>query len=192
MFRWMFVTVAAVLLSAPARADENLLKNGGFEQGFADWNDFWSRTPVGNATLDTKKPHSGRQAVRIQHTGSRDWSFQQSKPLDVKPGEIYELSGWVRVEGEGHATLSVILKDLKDKTISWDYGGRSARATDGWRKLHARMIIPRGAATILPRLIGYGPSTVWFDGASLERVGTVQELRTGDLPDVLTARNVPG
>ena len=51
------------------------------------------------------------------------------------------------------------------------------------------MIIPRGAATILPRLIGYGPSTVWFDGASLERVGTVQELRTGDLPDVLTARN---
>jgi hypothetical protein len=189
MFRLMFVTLAALFLTTPAPADESLLTNGDFEQGLAGWNDFWSRTPGGGATLDTKQPHSGLQAVQIQHTGSQDWSFQQSKPIVVKPGEIYELSGWIRVEGPGDATLSVILKNAKDEALSWDYGGRSARATDGWRGLHARMVIPRGVATILPRLIGNGPSKVWFDGALLQRVGTVEDLRAEDLPEVLTAQN---
>ena len=107
---------------------------GGFEAGLSGWNDFWSRDPAGGgAVLDGKNAHGGRNAVRIEHTGSHDWSFNQRARLDVTPGQIYELSGWVRLAGEAAATLCVALYDREGGAIHWSFGGRTAHATDGWR-----------------------------------------------------------
>ena len=187
--------LATILLSiVPVRADENLIVNGTFEQGLSGWNDFWSRTGTdrrlvgGSATLDGEQAHSGGKSVRIEHTGSQDWSFQQPDRLPVEPGQIYELSGWVRVEGEGDVTLGVILHDQNDKAIDWVYGGRTTRATDGWLRLNSRFVIPRDAASIVPRLIGNGPSTVWFDDVSLKPAGSLEMLRRSDMPQTLTTR----
>ena len=116
--------LATILISiVSVRADDNLINNGTFERDLSGWNDFWSRTPRGgSATLDAERAHSGGKSVRIEHTGTQDWSFQQPDRLSVEPGQIYELSGWVRVEGEGNVTLGVILNDPSDKTIDWEYG----------------------------------------------------------------------
>ncbi|MFH1922901.1 MAG: glycoside hydrolase [Planctomycetota bacterium] len=184
------LTLFLLLLLRPvAQADDNLLTGGDFEQGLAGWNEVWSRTPSARAVVDTGQAHGGRQAVRIEHTGSRDWSFQQTDRLNVKPGEIYELSGWVRIGGEGDATLCVTLHDPKDEVISWAFGGRTAGADDEWRHLRSRFVIPPGSATILPRLIGNGPATVWFDDAVLKRTGAISEMQSANLPPTLTAQN---
>ena len=172
-----------------AQAGENLLVNGDFEQGLNGWSRFWSRTPGGRAGLDTTERHAGRQAVRIEHTGSRDWSFGQENPLDVKPGQIYELTAWVRVRGEGTATFCVTLRDAENEVIDWSFGGRTARVTDGWRLLRSRFIVSATGRIIWPRLIGDGPATVWLDDVSLELTGSLDDLRTADLPETLTAGN---
>jgi hypothetical protein len=185
---FVFVLIARV----PAEAGEpreNLLTNGDFEQGLAGWSDAWSRTPGVKASLDAEQVHGGHQAARIEHTGSQDWSFQQANKLVAKPGEIYELSGWVRVEGKGDATLCVTLRQPGGEAMSWSFGGRTARASDAWRPLRSRFVIPPGAATIEPRLIGDGPSTVWLDDAVLNRVGALDAIRSADLPETLTAAN---
>jgi len=189
-----FVPTLTVLLmsftfGALAGADGNLLTGGDFEEGLAGWNEAWSRTPGVRAALDEEQVHGGRRAVRVEHTGSKDWSLQQTARLDAKPGDIYELSGWARVQGEGDATLSVILRDADDEVISWSFGGSTARASDDWRPLRSRFVIPPGAAAILPRLIGNGPATVWLDDAVLRRVGALEEMRSEDLPKTLTAAN---
>ena len=168
-------------------AADNLLSGGDFEKGLDGWNKLWSRTGGGRATLDTGTRHGGRQSVRVEHTGSKDWSFAQTKRLDVQPGQIYELDGWVRLAGEGSATLSVVLYDAGGKPISWSYGGQSTRATDDWRRLRSRFVIPPGARQIWPRLMGQGPATVWLDDASLVPAGSLEGLRTKDLPKTLTA-----
>ncbi|OHB82963.1 MAG: hypothetical protein A2V98_23770, partial [Planctomycetes bacterium RBG_16_64_12] len=192
----MRLTPALVVLfslGSVAQAGDNLLTGGDFERGLAGWNEVWSRTPSARAVLDAEQAHGGRQSVRIEHTGSRDWSFQQAERLDVTPGEIYELSGWVRLEGKGDTTLCVTLQGPEDKVISWAFGGRTTGAADrvpsGWRLLRSRFVIPPGAAAILPRLIGNGPATVWFDDAVLERAGTLDTVRCEDLPETLTAAN---
>ncbi len=172
-----------------ARADENLLAGGDFEKGLTGWNEVWSRTPSVRAEPDTRQAHGGRRSVRIEHTGSRDWSFQQTDRLEVEPGEIYELSGWVRVQGEGDATLCVTLRDTEDEVISWAFGGRTARATDDWRPLRSRFVVPPQGAAIRARLIGNGPATVWFDDAVLQRVGALDAMRSEDLPEMVTAAN---
>jgi hypothetical protein len=168
---------------------ENLLTNGDFERELAGWNKLWTRTPGGNAAIDTRLHHGGQRSVRIEHSGQRDWSFHQERKLSVEPGQIYELSGWVRVEGEGTTTLSVTLRGANDQVMDWSFGADSARATDKWRRLHSQFIVPNGAKTILPRLIGHGPARVWLDDASLNMVGTLDLLRSKKLPETLKVAN---
>lgn len=190
------MTRSAILVSvllttglASASAAENLLVNGGFERGLEGWARLWSRNGQGRAAPDVGIQHAGRGSARIEHPGDKDWSFAQARRLKVAPGEIYELDGWVRLSGDGSATLSVILYDAHGKAISWSYGGRSVQATGDWRRLHSRFIIPPGAAQIIPRLMGDGPATVWLDDASLIRAGTFEGLRAKNLPKILKAAN---
>jgi len=168
---------------------KNLLTNGDFEQGLTGWNELWTRTPGGNVAIDTRLYHDGGKSAKVEHSGQQDWSFHQSQALTVEAGQIYELSGWVRVEGEGTTTLSVTLRDADDKVIDWTFGAVQSAATDKWRKLSSRFIIPADGKTILPRLIGHSPATVWLDDAALYLVGTLDQLRSNKLPDTLKIAN---
>jgi hypothetical protein len=168
---------------------ENLLTNGDFERGLAGWNKLWTRTPGGKAVIDTRLHHGGQGSVRIEHSGRRDWSFHQERALPVKPGQIYELGAWIRLEGEGTTTLCVTLRGANDQVMDWSFGADSARVTDKWRRLQCRFIVPSGAKTILPRLIGDGPARVWLDDATLMLVGTLEQLQAKELPEIFKVAN---
>jgi hypothetical protein len=189
MIRTILFTTALLFVSAAAQAGENLVKGGDFEQGIAGWHPFWSRDSAGRAVLDRDAKRGGRQAVRVEHTGKRDWSLAQERWLEVEPGQIYELAGWVRVQGEGSATLSVILRDSKQKVLDWSFAGRTVHETKDWRALRSRFVVPPGTAAMQARLIGYGPATVWFDDASLATTGTLEGLRVRDLPEFVELSN---
>ena len=151
--------------------------NGDFEQGLTGWSELWTRTPGGRLALDRQEHHGGTQAARIEYGGREDWSISQRKAFDVRPGQIYELSGWVRVKGDGRTELCVTLRDAADKVLDWTFAGQSARATSGWRMLRSRFVVPFGTKTMLLRLIGYGSATVWLDNVRLVLVGSVDDLR---------------
>ena len=179
-----------IVLAPPGLAAGELIVNGGLEDGLKGWTPLWTRTPnAGKATPDTAVTHGGRQAIRIEHSGAQDWSFAQDAVLPVKPGQLYDLRAWVRLEGKGNAELCVILRDAKGGAIAWSHGGRRTSATKDWKLLHSRFLISPGAAAIVPRLIGFGPATVWLDDASLTLEGTMESLRTEGLPETLTASN---
>lgn len=175
--------VVAVNVSA---ADSNLLTNGDFEQGLTGWGAFWARSGDGVAELVDTETRQGTQAVRIRYDGSADWSFPQATALSVEPGEIYELTGWVRKQGDGTGSLSVMLYDQDRASLSWDFGGRPLGRTEHWRQVRTRFVIPPGGATIVPRLMGFGPSEIWLDDVTLVRTGTVPQLRERNLPESLT------
>ena len=101
------LTAFCVVLAASrlACADERLVVNGGFEEGTTGWADFWSRGGGGQAALDTTSPHSGDAAIRVLHSGQQDWSLAQTGRLTVQPGDLFELTAWLKLTGEGTATL---------------------------------------------------------------------------------------
>ncbi len=189
MPRWTVMTICVLLCVTSTAADDNLLTNGGFEDGATGWNRFWSRSAEGRSELDEETVHSGKRAMRIQHEGAEDWSLQQLATLAVKPGQIYELKGWVRVQGEGATTLCVTPRGDNERVISWVFGGRTSRSTEDWQLLNSRFIVSDGTRTILPRLIGNGPATVWIDDVSLTLAGDIAEMRSADLPAELTLEN---
>lgn len=184
MFRFLCLVTVVALSDAALGAE--LLENGTFEKGQEGWNDAWSRTPQVATSLDSDRPHGGRQCVRIEHTGTQDWSFGHRQHFEVKPGEIYELTAWVRVVGDGDATLGVVLYDEKKNAIDWSYGGCTARRSDNWQQVRCRFVIPRGGKSIWPRVIGTRPATVWLDDVALIRTGSL-DLSTGQLPQTLRA-----
>ena len=151
--------------------------------------DLWTRTPGGKLSLDREQRHGGTQAVRIEHPRRQDWSLAQQRSLEVKPGQIYELSGWVRVQGRGNTTLCVTLRDAGGKVIDWVFAGQTAGATEGWRLLRSRFVVPADTKTMQPRLIGTGPATVWLDDAGLMLQGSVDQMRCKDLPTTLRAES---
>ena len=186
---FVFLVVVTGWLALTASAADDLVVNGGFEQGRTGWSEFWSRTPGGTAVLDAERLHGGKQALRVEHTGTQDWSFSQQRKLDVQPEQIYELTGWLWVEGSGDATLSVILYDAQNNAIDWSYGGQTVRAADRWQQVRSRFLIPNGAATIVPRLMGTGPAKIWLDDAELKLAGSVRQMRKAELPANLTIAN---
>ena len=139
--------------------------------------------------MDTERVHGGKQALRVNTPVRKIGASPSSGSWLSSPEQIYELTGWLWVQGEGNATLGVILSDAQSKALDWSYGGQTVQAADGWQPVRTRFLIPRGAATILPRLIGTGPATVWLDDAQLKLAGSVQELRQADLPAQLTVSN---
>jgi len=183
----------ACLVAMPGKAgvaSEQLLSNGDFEKGTEGWNVLWAReSGVAKAVIDDAERHGGARALRIEHTGQRDWSLAHSLNLAVQPNEIYELTAWVRVQGAGNVTLGVVTRDAAGKTLDWAYGGRSTTETKNWRCLRSRFIIPPATATICPRLIGNGPATIWCDDFVLTRQGSLGALRGQSLPAAVTISN---
>jgi hypothetical protein len=180
----------ASLMAAPGRADasgEQFLSNGDFEKGTQGWDPVWAREAgAAKAVLDTVERHGGTQALRLEHTGRGDWSLAHSLNLKVQPGEIFELSAWVRVQGSGTVTLGVVTRDAAGQTLDWAHGARSTTETKGWHCLRSRFIVPPSTATLWPRLIGDGQATVWCDDFVLTRQGSIAALRGQGLPAAVT------
>jgi hypothetical protein len=184
----MFLVTALAWGSDPAPG-ENRIANGTFQEGLSRWNTFWARDAEGGQViLDERRARTGRQSVRIEHAGARDWNLDLAERLPVEAGEVYELSAWVQVEGEHHAGISVVLRDAAGEVLDWSFASQSNRRSDDWRHLVTRFAIPRGTATIHPRLLGHGPATVWLDDVRLARTGSLGGLE-GELPAELTVAN---
>ena len=183
---YVLIAVSSCTLSA---ASDDLLVNGDFENGMQGWTKAWSRMPGVKAVLDEQVRHSGKDAVRIEHSNPQDWSLSQEKRLNVKPGEIYELSGWLRTQGEGDVALSVTLYDAKKQAIDWSFGGRDAHGTAGWQQVRSRFVIPPDGGAILARLTGHGTLTAWADDLALRRVGQIDLQKAAKLPAAITKGN---
>ena len=81
------------LFTAWSSAGTSLLKNGGFEQGFAGWSRWGRNSDL--ITLESGKSHSGTNAARIQY-GHNALFFT----CDMLPGTAYALRFWYRLERE--------------------------------------------------------------------------------------------
>ena len=155
------------------------------------WHPLWTRdSGTGAARIEDGVPGGRTPVLRVEHTGTKDWSLNRTERIAVTEGDIFSLEGRVKVHGEGTATLCVITYDAKGKVLSWAYGARTAGAADAWQTLRSRFIIPPGVAAIVPRLIGHGPATIWFDSFAIEKKGNLAAMRgSADLPQRLTVRN---
>ncbi|MCX7800158.1 MAG: glycoside hydrolase [Fimbriimonadales bacterium] len=153
------------------------------------WGGAWSREPGAiSVSLDDLVRREGRPTVRIEHSGSKDWSLAQQRGLAVRPGDIVEASVWIRVQRPGEASVSFIAERQGGEVHEWLLGETKARDQD-WRLVLSRVIVPQGVVRLVPRVTGNGPSKVWVSGLRLVERGNVEKLRQPGLPPRLKLEN---
>ena len=112
----------------------------------------------------------------VTHTGDQDWSMGGFPRIAAKPGDIFEAVCKVKAStGADWADLStgVIVRDGDGKELDWSYGGSASAAPCGWTELKSKFIVPKGAASIEPRLTGHRQVSAWVDGYVVARAGSV-------------------
>ncbi len=127
--------------------------------------------------------------INVKHTGKQDWSLAGIPRIAVKPGEIFEITCKVKLaaaEGWANAESGVVLRDAKGESLAWSFGGKTCPAPCDWTELKSRFIVPNGAASIEPRLIGHGAVTAWAEGYVITRAGSVQDRVNPAMPKEVT------
>lgn len=185
----MLTPTLAILALFLAADDGRAVVNGGYEQRLDGWNRPWAREGEIRLDFDEEQPLAGQVSARITASGNRDWSFQQSKPLAVRPGEIIELSAMAHVQGEGDAGVSVVLRDASGKVIDWTFGEALARGSSRPQRLQSKFLVPPKAASIIVRWVGHGPVVARLDDVTLRSVGDIESMRAANLPKELTLSN---
>ena len=135
--------LALVCSPGAASSPDTLVTNGGFESGLGGWRPLWCRhSGAGSLSLDEQVFHSGTNAARIEHSGAEDWSLEPELRVPARAGDIFEWQAWVRLQGEGSATLCVSTWDARGQNVSWSDGERTVHAGQSWQQLRSRFMVP--------------------------------------------------
>lgn len=178
----VFLCVSTVfVIPDTAVADENLLKNGGFEllnsNGDAEgWyeNAYYDEVGYSQLSITSEKAHSGQYSALVENASSNDARFICT--VSVKPNTTYKLSGYIFVEsmepGGNGANLAVedlyaFSECLFDTTGEWQYV-----------EWYGKTGVDQRTVTIGARVGGYGAESIgkaYFDDITLEKVDKVPE-----------------
>jgi Carbohydrate binding domain len=171
----------ATFLAGSFRAADNLVSNGGFENGFIGWTRWGKNADL--ITLDTGLAHSGTNSARIQH-GHNALYF--NRPLN--PGQAYELRFAYRLTG-GNPSGQVSLGFSKEGGPLRSAGAQnfklglpaSAGAT-AWTEF-SQVFLPTAVTVSCQFSFTAGDgSTLWLDDVSLRMVPRPAELAEPTLP----------
>ena len=145
-----------------------------FRETFATnltWSHVWAHD-AGQAVVGTDPVirHQAADSLRIEHRGAHDWSLSPETRLPTQAGELLEATAWVRVQGQGNASVCFTLRDAKNSVLAWSAGEDSAGGDGAWHQLRGRVLVPEGITSYVPRLIGDGPATAWMEDYHVRRL----------------------
>ncbi len=167
----------------PDHGTGQLAKNGGFEQfgkrpdTFAEWG---AERPGVISFADTNIFHSGKASIRLEpgpgkdkHDHARIW-----QRVAIKPGRLYRVSAWFRVDGISPNAIGEMLKLHvyldKDGKSFWNGGKHVRLAEDGaeWRKVTFEFASGEAnGARIWSGTWGAKKGRYWVDDIALDEVG---------------------
>jgi len=145
----------------PALPAQNLLANGGFEEGACDW------TLAGAATLDRAVARSGAASLRVCSGGARQ------DIVGLPPGAQFTCTVALKVQNvqptaaAGYAYIAVYqLDEFDDIITARDFVQRTG--TTEWQTHHYTFTVAEGCRTVSVRCgLFQATGTAWFDDFAL-------------------------
>ncbi len=178
-------TILVILLSNPIAGfawTPVPLPNAGFETWTDDTPDGWERfdaiAPEACTASNTIRPaddaYAGSRSLEFMGDASTcSWQSVVSPKIEVRPGQVYRLEGSMRTVAVdtarrrfANSQILMVAFDSTGKRIA--YGGSSRmRGTHDWTRVHAGLVVPEGAATLVVGAFLSIPGTARFDDFSL-------------------------
>ncbi|HQA39118.1 MAG TPA: carbohydrate binding domain-containing protein, partial [Kiritimatiellia bacterium] len=160
------VGVCAVLTGLHAWTAE-LVANPGFEtlddKGQpAEWS-WWTRERGAGRMDVSDDRHDGARALKIVHTGEKDWNATNSRRTPVKPGASYAITCWMKRAGDARAGSIQVVGNKGKELVSWSIGRTSEPRRAGWQRCKAWFTVPDTVDTVYVRIVGGGRTECWVD-----------------------------
>lgn len=186
MSKTLSTFIALFTTALGATAEQNLLVNGGFEDGLDGWSTghSWYEAKVnGKGTgisaweVDEHVAHAGSRSAKVVGKGNRGIIMQ----LLHLPPAFYRVSGCLKCENLGDANASILVEFL-DKDHKWFQGitAGSVSGTTDWTRVEKEIPFPTNAVWIHFDLLTSAPNSglAWFDEIELSPVATEAPLPT--------------
>jgi len=153
-----------------ARADWNT------EGAPANWSTWQQKNSTGTFTQDNSVNHDGSAGGAIRLSGIRNGSLIQA--IDVKPGEIYLIRGWMRQAGEGNGFVWVrwqhdgqfVESSASDSMIT----GKPTGGSDSWQQIEGIATVPEGASKLVVLLYAMrqdsAEDNIWYDDLQIYKI----------------------
>ncbi len=170
----LLVSVAAVSAVSAVSAGENLLRNGGFEEGgdgsFAGWASVWPpflKDPPRFSRL-AEEPHGGGSCARIEVSGPGGYS-SLTQVVESPPAgaAVARLEGWIRAEKGTAASFILIFFDPEDPARETLVQTPRVADSARWVKTEIESLVPAGTKKWMVRSGIAGKGAAAFDDVSL-------------------------
>lgn len=173
--------VAETTAAAPVKAvnAENILQNGGFEEG-EDAPAHWSQGAAIDGVQyiwDKKVGQRGKASLCLHKTAQRYFPIAQWYQIVDRKGDkpALRVTAQVKAEGVTKAIIDAIFLDTDGEWIEHHWvsyiGAKKANdppVSHDWKEYSGRVEIPKTAKKIQIALQIYGPGKVWFDEVRAE------------------------
>jgi hypothetical protein len=154
----------------------SLLANGSFEEGeYSSASDpmGWGKDSwkPANMQWDNSRSRTGNNSVKIDAATPNDARWQQT--VDVLPGTVYFLSGWIKTEDVAHGEGSVVAGANVSLFGTWQRSAGVFGTSDWTRNGLLFNSQDQGQVTVAARLgywSGIASGTAWFDDLKLEQI----------------------
>lgn len=167
-------------------ADQNLVRNGGFEEvTTAGLPDFWGTGNWGLSKetwvtgtdawrarwgIDTSVSHTGSRSLRIVGSTDATELWAMSNNIDLQAGNTYTLSAWMK--SDSSTGLPVYMG------MTW-FASQQVTVGNTWQRYVLGPTVPPGAAnTLVPSsvlIFPNGNGTLWLDDVKLEANDTATD-----------------
>ena len=177
----LFVLISSVSLAAttPAIAGENILQNGGAEEGDKSPKGWTQGAEVDGVEYlwDKKTGQKGKASLCLDKTAKRYFPIAQWYQVVDRTGDLatLQVSAQVKAEGVTKAIIDVVFLDDKGEMVSHKWAAYIGTKEAGdpavshdWKEYSGRVEVPAGAKKIQIGLQVYGPGKVWFDEVRAE------------------------
>ncbi len=157
--------------SSVTASGTELLANGGFESGLANW--FVPSWFAGTASTAGSPVHGGSNDLRFQGNVAGPYTYQE---VAASPGQQLAFTGWVNVpqlNGDMSMAVELVPRHQNNGDLAAIPIATITRATNGWVQLSASPVMPDRTVAVrvrvrFPRLNG----TAYLDDFSLKAVGS--------------------
>lgn len=190
MSRVRIICLAALMLwGMSACAQENLLPNSSFEEGFANsargWDlNFWE--PAGRRStggVSTTVAHSGARSLFMAGYVPGNHAYWTTRNIPIEAGRRYVLSAWVLPRGvmypRSFCRIHIGFQNADGQIIEDkdhpSYAGWAYETLTGysdWTQCGLEVVPPPGSVTAAVVLRFVGEGEAWFDDVSLIRSDT--------------------
>ncbi|HEX2999207.1 MAG TPA: hypothetical protein VHR86_03100, partial [Armatimonadota bacterium] len=138
----------------PALSEKQGVANGNFtlgrDFGGSGWS-WFSRDNTGGTGL-APEGKDGSRCARVEYSGEKDWAVTNSGRLNVKPGQTWVATAWMKCRDTASADLCIVALS-GGKLLNWNIGSDGVWGNSDWVRVRAVADIPNGCDQIYLRVV---------------------------------------